>query len=115
LFLKFIIKNNILYFIIKYSYNIIIDIYNIIINIKKFFFNFKLIEYFLYIYNLIFFLKKKDLNYKYMEDPFMQRNKYIKLFTKIDIYIYFIIQTKFYIKSKNTLFFIKNKVFLLLI
>ena len=50
-----------------------------------------------------------------MEDPFMQRNKFLKLFTKIDFYIFFIIQTNFYINSKNTLFFIKNKVFLLLI
>jgi hypothetical protein len=100
---KIIINNYFIFFFVKYSFFLFIKGYNYIIILKKIFFNLKFIEFFFYIYNLFLF-KKKDLNYKYLDDPILFRNKFLKIHTNINFYINWILDTKYYIKNKNKFF-----------
>jgi hypothetical protein len=99
---KVIINHYFIFFFVKYPYLLFIKLYNYVIICKKFFFNFKFIEFFYYIYSLFLF-KKKDLNYKYLDDPIIFRNKFFKIHTNINSYINFILDTKYYVKSKNNM------------
>jgi len=100
---KLIINNYFIFFFVKYPFSFFIKLYNYIIILKKILFNLKFIEYFFYIYNLLLF-KKKDLNYKYLDDPVIFRNKFLKIHTNINLYINLILDTKYYIKNKNNFF-----------
>ena len=100
---KIIINNYFIFFFVKTSFLFFIKLYNFIIILKKILFNLKFIEFFFYIYNLLLF-KKKDLNYKYLDDPVIFRNKFLKIHTNINFYINLILETKYYIKNKNKIF-----------
>jgi len=108
-FLKILINNILIWYIIQISFFSFLNIYNYIIILKKFFFNLKFIEIFYFFYSLFSFFKKKDLNNKYLDDPFMYRNKFIKIYNKINDYIKNIITTDFFIKKKKFfIFFLIN-------
>ena len=102
-FLRIIIIN---FFIPLKTYMLYIffNLYNYFIIFKKLLFNLKFMEIFYY-FSSFFFNKKKDLNNKYLDDPFIFRNKFIKLYTNINYYINIIINTNYYIKQKKYIFF----------
>jgi len=114
-FFKYYINSSLFYFYKKIPYHIVVNIYNFSVIFRKIIFNLKFLEIFYYIYNLFFFLKKKDLNYKYVEDPILFRNIYMKFYTNIHILLNIIIQNNIYMRYINILFFFKNKIFIYLI
>jgi hypothetical protein len=104
-FLKILINNSLIYFLIKNSFNKLLNLFNYIIILKKFFFNLKFIETFYFFYSFLFFLKKKDLNNKFLDDPFMYRNKFLKIYENFNNYINWVITTNFFINKKKFIFF----------
>jgi hypothetical protein len=88
--------------------------YGYITIIIKLLYNLKHVEYYYHIYSIFaYFSKKKDLNDKYIEDPFLYRNTFLKLYTNIDYYINLLKNTNYFIKKKEKyiifLFFLLDK------
>lgn len=64
-------------------------------------------------YNVILvFSKKFDLNYTYVEDPFLQRNKFFKNFTNIYSHINVYSKTNYYQEKGNVYSLLKKNIYL---